>query len=348
MITRFLGVLAMCLAVSCPAFAQGEFGYGICCPPSPAPCGIIPCDTQCAGPAIQGMGTDFFAEVIRTIEQPSALTPFGSTGLKPYADRWLSGLSGLNVTFETALNNLMRAEALGQATLMEQWDISSREQVLVESEFQRDSDFGPTGEGLDCNCGERENVALDVRTAEAAIRDLDAFAAEKHAQANHDKQDRVARSGRSKAIRALLSALDDGPALRPVTGDISPEESNALLNVAVALANGEHYANGDTERQKVISSQLRDVGMRAIVQYYGRRTAEDGSRSIDSVLVDGATKRILVDSTAGEVRSGSPRWLAAESVFLDAEAAALEQRLEDARRVQSITMAAAVMRNVKQ
>ena len=57
---RLLGLLLICFVQHTNA---QEFGYGPCC--AGAPCGIIPCDTTCAGPAITEYGASYSASAAR-------------------------------------------------------------------------------------------------------------------------------------------------------------------------------------------------------------------------------------------------------------------------------------------
>lgn len=78
--------------------ASANFGFGPCC--SGSPCGIVPCDNSCAGPALLNLGQSFFQGANRVSEQSVQLSAEGANA------------SVQSATFYTQLGGRLVAQSL--------------------------------------------------------------------------------------------------------------------------------------------------------------------------------------------------------------------------------------------
>ena len=333
---------------SAPSAGQEAFGLGVCCPPSPAPCGIIPCDDVFAGPAIRTMGTSFNQGAMLTIQQPSALSPTGLTGLKPYVDRWLRGLEIATSSTEAAVDRLASVQAVSVESLIQRWTASMTSQVRAEAESRLDADYSAPGQGLACHCDQRENAARELRATEQHTAEVARTLAQKSLAAGEDADGHLGGAGQAAFFREAVAATT-GRLFLPPTSTLSPEEAGARSRLAALFFANTERTSGDVDRAaralRAQSDSLAYAALAAVFQGYA--AAPDGDLSHAARQIGDALERPLGPGLSETARYGNRRALEAELAFLDAEALTLSARLQGASRHRALLAATALMARVR-
>tara|TARA_R110002072_G_scaffold303138_2_gene495479 strand:+ start:16732 stop:17886 length:1155 start_codon:yes stop_codon:yes gene_type:complete len=228
-----------------PFNASANFGLGPCCPPSV--CGIIPCDSGCAGAAISQMGTsvsqtlsnldsayqDLSSKAQDTIDSMNDLTRDVNQELLQQNERLLSSLSAATNKIELA--NLASAKSLERNTdhTVKSLTSSLKEMEISRIASENNSFFGDLSQPVSGIVG--VNKAKSVQKISVQTLQVAESSTKNFIKYISDEQQTFSGAGRGQHRMQSLSSLSKFDKLYPMLIE-STMDDDVFQNIQTILA----------------------------------------------------------------------------------------------------------------
>lgn len=271
----YRAVLAILLFLGTTQIANANFGFGPCCPPSM--CGIVPCDSGCAGAALNQMGTNVANALnqLNTAHQNlsdavqdsiDSMNDIGSDvgdALLDQNEDLLNGLSASTNKIELANNQASKAIERNTDHLVKSFILALKESEVSRSVAENNRIYGDMAQPVSGEIGTNsaEIIKQLLVQSEQLIEGSSKGFIEYISDANNTKSGGGA--GQHRAVS--LKDLDEFSQLSKMLTEETLEESDfknlqQLVSLAVSRyplsnkSNDPQFLEYELERKRYISS----------------------------------------------------------------------------------------------